>query len=105
MVQGLFSGHFVGNFPPPADEQPGTAIEASILEIASTDKLFRDMMERVEQRQLLPGTPMLLAHKAARAGKPVAGCTVVRADSDERRILSQLGNVDSAAGIGVDLVE
>ena len=54
--------------------QPSVACIGAIEAIASTSEVRNSMLDCISKRQLLPGTPMLLAHSPTRSGKPVASC-------------------------------
>ena len=81
---------------------PSTAIVGAVEAIASTSHVRNAMLDRISDRMILPGTPMLLAHKSDRSGKPVSSCTVI-SGSSKRKMLSQIYRLDNAQGIGIDL--
>ena len=82
--------------------QPSVACIGAIEAIASTSEVRNSMLDCISKRQLLPGTPMLLAHSPTRSGKPVASCTVIPIQK-KQLMLSHLHKIDSAQGIGIDL--
>ena len=82
--------------------QPSVACIGAIEAIASTSEVRNSMLDCISKRQLLPGTPMLLAHSPTRSGKPVASCTVIPIQKNPV-LLSLLHKIDSSQVIGIDL--